>query len=245
MDNQNLSDLKINGTGKFSGGKYNFVSVNGVGNIEGDVDCASFKSNGASIMNGNLKSSVLKINGTSSIKGNIDSDEIKINGTADFKGAVAAKDSKIHGELNVIGNMTSDVIDLHGGMKISGDCNAENFSANGGFSVVGLLNADNINIRLHAPCRAREIGGEKIVVQMGNEFTLKKIIKSLFPNWDLSRKLTSDVIEGDDIELQSTKAKVVRGNNVIIRDGCEIDLVEYKTSFNQDKNSTVKENRKV
>ena len=245
MENQNRNDLKINGSGNTTGGMFNYVVVNGVGDINGDVDCISFKTNGASSLNGNLKSKSVKVNGSSSVKGNIDSEEIKINGSADFKGMVEAKESNIHGELNLTGNISSVIMDLRGWMKVSGDCNAETFSCQGGFSIVGMLSADDINIKLHAPCRVKEIGGEKITVEMGRGFAFKKFIKTIFPSWDINRKLTADVIEGDDIELEATNAKVVRGNNIVIGDGCEIDLVEYKNSFNMNKNSTVKENKKV
>jgi len=252
MDKQNngaagsgRNDLKINGTGNASGGNFNDIIINGVGDIKGDVDCLNFKSNGTSSMNGNLKSNTIKVNGTASINGNVNSEDIKINGTADFSGAVEAKQTKIHGAMNVTGNISSDELNLHGGMRVSGDCSAETFNSSGGFSIVGLLSADNINIKLQAPCKAREIGGDKITVKLGNEFGLKKLIKSIFPSWDLNRKLSADIIEGNDIELESTKAKVVRGDNVLIGEGCEIELVEYKKSFTQSDKSTVKENKKL
>jgi cytoskeletal protein CcmA (bactofilin family) len=246
MEKQVRSDLKINGTGNTSGGKFNDVVINGVGNIDGDIECVSFKSNGVSNIKGNMKARSAKVNGSSSMKGDINSDEFKINGTAEIHGNIRSKDSRVHGALKVTGNITSDIVDLHGGLNVSGDCNAEDFSSNGGFSVVGLLNADRINIKLHGPCSAKEIGGENIVVKLGNEFAIKKFIKSIFPSWNLGKRLTSDIIEGDDIELEGTKAKIVRGNNIIIGEGCEIDLVEYRKSYNlQSKNSTVKENKKI
>lgn len=39
-----------------------------------------------------------------------------------------------------------------------------------------------------------------------------------------------ETIEGDDIHLELTRARVVRGNNVSIGSGCDIDLVEYKNN---------------
>ncbi len=249
MEKQNESngrnDIKINGTGNISGGIYNDIVINGTGAIKGDVDCISFKTNGTSSMNGNLKSKALKVNGTTAVSGSVSSDEIKVTGAADFNGAVESVHTKINGAMNVTGNISSDELYLKGGMRISGDCNAETFESNGGFSVVGLLNADNINIRLNAPCRAKEIGGENISVKLGNDFSLRKLIKSIFPSWDLNQRLSAEVIEGNDIELESTKAKVVRGDNVLIGEGCEIDLVEYKKSFNQSGKSIVKENKKL
>jgi cytoskeletal protein CcmA (bactofilin family) len=245
METQSRHDLKINGAGNTTGGKFNDVIINGVGDINGDVECINFKCNGASTLIGNLNSKTAKINGSSSIRGVVNSDELKVNGSADFTGNIEVKDTKVNGEVKVTGNVKAETIEIHGGFKVSGDCNAETFSSSGGFSIVGMLNADNINVKLHAPCKAKEIGGEKIIVKKGNEFTLKKIIKSIFTAWDLNGKLSADLIEGDDITLEATKAKIVRGNNVTIGSDCEIELVEYKNSFNHTSKNGVKENKKI
>jgi len=246
MDKDIKTDLKINGTGSTSGGSFNEVVINGVGNVNGNLECFSFKSNGVSNVTGDMKSQSVKVNGTSNMIGNIESDEFKINGSADVRGNIKSKESKVHGELKLTGSLDSEIVELHGGMSVSGDCNAERFASRGGFSISGMLSADEIDIRLHGKCSAKEIGGEKITVKLGNEFTLKRFIKSIFPSWDLNSKLTADMIEGDDIELEETKAKIVRGNNVTIGRGCEIDLVEYKNTFNlADNNSRVKENKKT
>ena len=241
----NRSDLKINGSGNTSGGNFNDVIINGAGEIKGDVDCVNFKSNGTTSMSGNLISKTVKVNGTASVKGNMKSDDIKINGSADISGSVESDITRIHGSVNINGNISSEELQLRGGMRVSGDCNAEKFESSGGFSVLGLLNAGNISIKLQAPCKAKEIGGENICVRKGNDFALKKLINTLFPSWDLSKKLTADLIEGNNIELESTRAKIVRGDNITIGDDCEIDLVEYRKSYNHSDKSTVKENKKV
>jgi hypothetical protein len=53
------------------------------------------------------------------------------------------------------------------------------------------------------------------------------------------KELTVRIIEGDDIYLENTHAKVVRGNNIEIGPGCEIKLVEYKYSFKKDEMAEV------
>jgi len=57
--------------------------------------------------------------------------------------------------------------------------------------------------------------------------------------------LSAGIIEGDDIFLEATQAKIVRGRHVVIGEGCSIELVEYKDSFRQQNNGSVKENRKI
>jgi cytoskeletal protein CcmA (bactofilin family) len=108
----------------------------------------------------------------------------------------------------------------------------------GGFTMGGLLYADSININLHYRCKVREIGGEKIEVKVGREFQLLRIIKSLFiPKGFHEPQLETDIIEGDEINLGQTKAEVVRGNNITIGKNCDIDLVEYRNSFEQTDNA--------
>jgi hypothetical protein len=48
-----------------------------------------------------------------------------------------------------------------------------------------------------------------------------------------------DTIEGDDIYLEHTTAKVMRGDTVDIGDGCEIDLVEYRTDLKKTPDASV------
>jgi len=71
---------------------------------------------------------------------------------------------------------------------------------------------------------------------------LIRFIESIFPNTDV---LATESVEGGDIYLEYTKAKVVRGNNVNIGPGCEIDLVEYRNDFQQVKEARVKDSNKI
>ena len=123
METQSRHDLKINGAGNTAGGKFNDVIINGVGDINGDVDCINFKSNGASSIIGNLNSKATKINGSTSIRGELNSDELKVNGSAEINGTINVKESKVNGEVKLNGNMKADSVELHGWMKIAGDCN--------------------------------------------------------------------------------------------------------------------------
>ncbi|GBC75956.1 hypothetical protein HRbin07_00148 [bacterium HR07] len=57
--------------------------------------------------------------------------------------------------------------------------------------------------------------------------------------------LEADTIEGDEIFLENTKARVVRGKKVQIGEGCEIESVEYSESFEVAPGARVKEQRRV
>ena len=58
-------------------------------------------------------------------------------------------------------------------------------------------------------------------------------------------ELTADVIEGDNVYLENTTARVVRGNNITIGQGCKIEMVEYKEDFKTEGKSEVGMDKKI
>lgn len=221
---ERIGDLKINGQSSSAGGNYNAVIINGEGRIEGDLDCIKLKINGQCDINGNVKAKSVEVYGSNSIKGNLEAERAKIHGTAD-----------------VNGNLSVNKAEIHGSIDVDGDCNAEIFNIAGTFAIEGLLNAGELKLSLYGASRAREIGGEKITVKRKGKYDLLGLKSRIMP----SKELTVDTIEGDDIYLENTQAKVVRGNNIEIGPGCEIELVEYKNGFKQDENAEVETHKKT
>lgn len=221
-----MDDLKIYGSGTVTSGKYKTISIMGDGTVNGDVECVALNVNGQCDVSGNLKSETVKINGSSSVNGPLETKNIRVNG-----------------EIGVSGDLSAEKIRVNGDMDVEGDCDAETCTLRGEFTVAGLLNAGNLKIDLYGPCEVKEIGGEKITVkkEMGFHF----LIKNIFASGVSGSKLTTDVIEGDEIRLEHTEANVVRGNDVIIGEGCEIGLVEYRNSFKRNENAKVGRHTKV
>jgi cytoskeletal protein CcmA (bactofilin family) len=221
---KSIGDLKINGSGSSAGGKYNSVIINGNGKIEGDLECIYLKINGQGNVNGNVKADSVKVNGNNSIKGDLRAEKVKINGTADING-----------------NLSIEKAETYGSIRVDGDCNAEFFKIEGTFEIEGLLNAGELELSLYGPSKAHEIGGEKITVKRKGKYDflgLRYLIGS-------NKELTAESIEGDEIYLENTQAKVVRGNNVELGPNCKIELVEYKNSFKQDESAEVATQRKI
>ncbi|RPI14137.1 MAG: hypothetical protein EHM58_17105 [Ignavibacteriae bacterium] len=245
METQTKKDLKINGDGSASGGVYEGIKINGSGRITGDVDCEYFKCNGDAKVIGSLTAQSAKINGSASITGSLKADEFKVMGFTKVSENVESKDTKVSGQAELEKNISSDSITVNGELKIKNDCNAEVFTVNGAFTIGGMLNAGEVEIKLYGPCRAKEIGCEKIEVRKGNAFKIHNIITSIFPSFDSKTSLITDSIEGDEIYLENTRAKIVRGNNVEIGPGCDIELVEYKTTYKKSDGAAVKEEKKV
>lgn len=244
MENEVRSDLKISGAGSALGGRFNNVNISGSANINGDLDCNSFNTSGSSKVNGNIKTKGLVVSGSSKIKGNIEAEELKINGSVDIEGNVKSEGFKISGRAKINGNLSAQKISISGGINISKDCEAEEFNAHGSFEIGGLLNAGTIKVKTGGRCYAKEIGGENIEIREHNSVLsiINKLINTIFSNFS---SVTCDIVEGDNIYLENTIAKVVRGNNINIGTGCKIDLVEYKNELKVIDNGYVKERRKI
>lgn len=236
MTERELGNLSINGSGSSNGGEYNSVSINGKGEINGDISCKSFHCNGLGTVNGNVKSEKVKINGSSKIDGLLYANDLLVEGRASITKDVMINTFTVNGTTSIGGNVKGEEIKVKGKIKINGDCEVETFHSDGQFTVDGLLSAEQIEVVTYGECVAKEIGGKSITVKQKNNFLLDllKTVKSV--------KLVADMIEGDHISLENTKAKVVRGNHILIGENCEIDLVEYKDTFQVVGNGYVKEN---
>jgi len=235
------NDLKIAGSTTVAGGIFNRVTIAGQAEINGNLDCIDFKVTGSSEVKGNLKAETLKVSGSAAIEGNLQSDEVKISGSFTSRGGLSVKKINISGSADIAGDISAEEVQVSGSLATKSDCEAESFVAMGSVTIGGMLNAGNIDIKHYGSSRAKEIGGEHIIVRTHVTLGLHKIIKLFHP----PSKFTAETIEGDDIHLEYTRAKVVRGNNVHIGPGCEVDLVEYKDTFQQDREATVKEQKRM
>lgn len=255
-------DLKISGSGSYQGGIFNNVKISGSATINGDIECIDMSTSGSSKVmgnitavevttsgmcrvNGDVESGLIKTSGTNDISGNVKAEEFKTSGTSKVGGDVAAEIIDVSGNITIGGNVDSENIVISGLMSAGGDCNSERFETSGAFKIGGLLNAGTIKVKLGGRSNVREIGGERIEVKRWKHWGLlgfEGLIKNLF-NYEV--KLSCESIEGDEITLECTNAKVVRGNNITIGRGCEIDTVEYTGTLNTIEDAVVKDIKKV
>jgi cytoskeletal protein CcmA (bactofilin family) len=245
MEKENRHNMDISGVGKAGGGTYNNVSINGVGSVNGDLDCVDFVSNGVCYVSGSLKAKTARFEGKTTIEGRLEAKKAKINGQTKIEKDADIKHLSVNGSTDIEGGLTSEEIMVKGAINVKGDCNAEFFAIKGGFSIIGLLNAGHIDIRLFFKSQVREIGGESITVNRSRTSWFTGFIKMLFPNSPFNDQLVVETIEGDDIFLENTKAKVVRGNNISIGRGCIIETAEYKNNFRQHVDAKVGQSRKI
>lgn len=236
------NDIMINGTGTSGGGNFNKAGISGSGKFTNDVSCEDFSCNGTGKVHGNLTSTEISIKGVCKIEGNVIAKELdvdgvmkiggaanvtdfEVNGTASIRGDLHAEKLEVNGECKVLENVQSSKIEVEGMLSVGKSCACEKFTSNGKLRVGGLLTAEVIDIKLFWNSKIKEIGGHVVTIEPAEKFLVKLIAKFIKP------KLKVEVIEADGIVISHTKAKIVRGVNVILGDDCEVDLVEYTESF--------------
>ncbi|MFB5190361.1 polymer-forming cytoskeletal protein [Alicyclobacillus fastidiosus] len=263
-------NLDLSGVGSATGGLYHDVKVQGIGKVHGDIDCIRCDIEGVSEILGHVRAEVvhvrgkakvqgdlfandidvegatsvagkceaqqkLRIRGRVSVRGDVSGDVVMVEGINTVEGDCRGQDVKVRGKARVSGSIFAEEVFLEGVMRVGGSCETETFRSDGTFVIDGLLTADRIFVRLERKSRVKEIGGEEIRVERGNW--------SRFLN--RSRRLTADVIEGDEIYLEHTKARVVRGNHVTLGPSTQVDLVEYFSDLKTIGNAKVGASKKL
>jgi cytoskeletal protein CcmA (bactofilin family) len=236
------NNLNVYGDGSYGGGSYDKININGEAVIAGDVDCNTIKIRGNGHIKGGIKSEKMSVLGHGSFEGTGDIYELSILGEAKIKGKTmitkakilgqcdiddntVIDDNKVYGTLKIDGNYRGITAKIKGDLTVSGDAEVEQFISDGSFSIKGLLNGEEIIINpFISRSYAKEIGGERITVKK------KKELSFSLP-FTKSGGLEADVIEGNDIYLEDTTAKIVRGDNVEIGPNCKIEKVEYTGEY--------------
>ncbi|MGJ4849531.1 polymer-forming cytoskeletal protein [Bacillota bacterium Meth-B3] len=260
---ENLQDLKASGSARLGGGTYRNVNVSGSAYIDGDVACEAFvssgsvkvaggvkgdrfKASGSARIEGNASVGEFRVGGTASVGGNLDAKELLSSGTFKVEGDVTAKNEvKLSGISAVGGAIRAGTLHATGSLKAAKGIECEALTLSGAFEVGGLINAGTADISLAGQSRIDEIGGERVSVRRGGIFGALGIPLPLELPFGLGGFLTADSIEATCVFLEFTRAKVVRGAEVTIGSGCEIDRAEYSVSLDVAEDAVVRERIKV
>lgn len=227
------NDLIINGFGSSNGGECHIVTINGKGTIKGNITAEQIEVNGQRTFHGVVNSKKLSVNGSATFERITHTNKLSIEGHATFKDNINSIKLHVAGYASIKGNVIAEEISIEGKTTIDGNCEAENFKVLGPIKIKGTLNAEVIIIEPKWKCEINEIGCRSLQVKYAND-SLWNVIDSL-----VTTNLTVGTIEGDDIYLENTKAKIVRGKNISIGKNCHIDLVEYTETFKRSDDATV------
>jgi cytoskeletal protein CcmA (bactofilin family) len=255
---ENLRDLKASGSARLSGGAYRDVDVSGSAHIDSDIVCEKFEVSGSVKVAGGVNCDRCKVSGSTRIEGNVSTGEFRVSGSASVEGNLEAKELNASGSAKAEGDVTVEnelkisgsgsfggairarTVRASGNLRAGKGIECETLTLAGAFDVDGLINAGIADIELAGQSRLDEIGGEKITVRRRGAFSVLGIQIPF-----LTGSLTANVLEATSVSLEATRAKVVRGAEVFIGSGCEIDRVEYSKSLDVAEDAIVREKVKV
>lgn len=233
-----LSDAKINGDGTVGPGSYGTITLNGAGTITGDVQCHELRVNGAGRCKGAVKADTIVVNGAGTFDGSLQTSELVVNGSADIRAGVGVGRFKCAGSCSIDGGVAAHELDLRGDLRVGGGMEARSLRGEGRFSVNGAVNISDIEFRLHGKNAAASITCDRMILRVPDGLSA---IFSAFTD----RRLTVDTITGSQLELIDTTARVIRGGNVTLGEGCSVDLVEYTGVLQKLAGAQVREERQV
>jgi cytoskeletal protein CcmA (bactofilin family) len=242
------NDMKFMGETTHPGGQFRDIAVVGRARMDGDVTCRSFSCMGEAQLRGALQSGRTSIMGQTRADGPVDAGDLNVMGQMDCEATLRVRKLSCMGKLKVRGRMDAETVRVFGQLVVQGDCNVDDFHSRGAFEIDGLLSVDNLVVQPYGPCRAGEIGGARIEVRrrggvLGRIPLVAWVCASLFGHH--GPRLEAQCIEGDDLILEDTVAKMVRGARIRIGRGCRIDAVEYRETYSCGPESVVGESRQI
>ncbi len=231
--------FELPGAGKIEGGSLTVhgpIEINGAGKVEGAVRCGSLEVNGSFKIGKDCEiHGDLEVNGSFKVEGG----PCSVGGSAEIDGSFAVEGPlnvgklEADGSVKIEGGIRATEIEVDGVLKSDGAVQAERFRAKGSVSIDGLLNAESVELLLSGEDLIESIGGGSVTVRRGD---------SSFGLFVRKRPhLVTNLIEADEIDLEYTDARTVRGVNVRIGPECVIDRVEYSGSLYVDPNASVRE----
>ncbi|MCL1631428.1 polymer-forming cytoskeletal protein [Sporolactobacillus sp. CPB3-1] len=227
--------LTISGSGRAPGGCYEDVKISGSGKIIGDIMCGSISINGSGRISGDVKGSTIAVSGSAVFEKRVIAESINVNGTCRAEGNVSGERIQVNGRMHTAASIRGESVRVSGTLKVEGDLESEEIVAEGPLNVGGLCSAEHIDMTLAGfASRIGEIGCGTLTVHRRLSSELFGKLFKVF-----GKKLIVDTIEGDDLYLEDTEAKVIRGNRVRIGPGCSIGRVAYKNEYAKDEKAEV------
>lgn len=171
-------------------------------------------------------------------EGRLEANDIDIMGKASFYDNVLASDVNIMGKCYIEGNLKAKEINIMGEAKIQGNVESDEIEIYGKVEVTGDINADEIEI-YSAQSNFNNIYGEEVVI--GAKVN-KKHHRFEKINVSQDNRLGCNIneIEATNITLAYAKVKRVSGENIVIEENVEVDLVEYSHSLEVSKYARIK-----
>lgn len=232
-----MSDYKISGSGTICGGEYTAIEASGSTHLDGDIKCTSMRTSGSCHGKANLCcEGAIHSSGSFSCEGDVKAQEMHSSGSttcSSFSGGVLS----CSGVFRCLGKMDAERVDASGAFHC-GNLEAETLKLSGAINVDGQINTGEVDIRLASTlcCRAGSVVGGKI--------SIRPEARGFFRLFHIGSFCT-ELIEGDELTLDSVEADTVRAENVRVGKGCRIKRLEYSGNAEIDPAAVVGESIKL
>lgn len=227
---ENLNSIKIIGEGVIHTGEYGNITICGEATSIGSFKCNYLNVLGTLYTKEESTAKNMKILGEVTSNGKfIVEDSLTLLGSLKAIKPCNINKFKILGQGKFKDILSFDDLTVLGELTSTNDCEGNEFNSKGKLKIRGLLSAENIVISLYEHCFINEICGSLINVKKGKWYSLT------------NKKLEANLIEGDTVVLENTNSKLVRGHNITILQGCNIEKVEYTGNITKVNSSVVKE----
>ncbi len=201
------------------------IVIRGSGVVSGNTAVDEFKCSGSGKVTGDLHADEVHISGACKIDGACEGDEFQASGSASVGSDLKADEITVSGSLNVGGSiLESREINVAGNLHVARRILTQEFTSRGRFEIGEALEAQEVSVRLAGTSRVPLLRAQEIDVRRGQR----------------NGELEADVIEGEEVYLEATRARIVRGTEVRIGPFCTIDRVEAQ-NLEVHEMSTVKE----
>lgn len=226
MEEKKLNSLNIEGLGTYQGGQFDRVNISGKGRITGNLMCRSLDISGMSTIEGKVESDRIKASGMGKMEDQVTADEMDVSGSLECQGNVTAKELEIAGMFKAKQCLKVEKLYVTGMVTVEEDITGERIQCEGMLKSNGFLNCESLEISARGCSKLNEVGAANIKVWAGESY-INGFIGRFLPDFLKENKVTANVIEGDNIEIESCEAKIVRGKNIKLGPKCKIGLVEY------------------
>ncbi len=236
--------FELPGAGKVEGGLtvHGPIGIDGAGKVEGPVRGEALEVNGSF----KVEHGPCGINGDLEVNGSfkVENGPCTVGGKAGISGSfkvagdLSVGTLEVDGSAKIEGSVSAGEIEVDGVLKVEGPVQAESFRAEGAVRIDGLLNAETVELTVSGEDRIESIGGGSVRVRRGRSgFSLFSVQKR--PH------LSAELIEADEIDLEYTDARTVRGVNVRIGAECVVDRVEYSGTLTTAADARIGEKVKI
>jgi len=220
------NNVRLSGSGTIAGGNYNNIEIFGSGTIDKSTTANTLRVDGSAEVMGDLRANLIRSMGTLRVHGSLTADNIESSGSLISTGPVDVKMLSASGNVD-IDHLTGGDYSGNGSLKVARDVSLKSFKQTGSFQVFGNINAPQILVKLEGNSSVRNITSESLNVSRG------------LGAWVSMSRLTANDITADEIYLENTNARLVKGSVVKIGPGCNIDRVEYAQTISVSRDSKV------